>query len=65
MSTSKPSSVIHVEDTSPEKNLEAASSLETYMESGLSRDDAYFLASFTDEKRKKCVRKVSHTMCLI
>lgn len=59
MSTSKPSSVIHVEDTSPEKNLEAASTLETYIESGLSRDDAYFLANFTDEKRNKCVRKVS------
>lgn len=59
MPNSKPSSVIHVEDASPEKNLEAGPSLETYMESGLSRDDAYFLANFTDEKRNKCVRKVS------
>ncbi|KAJ5409435.1 uncharacterized protein N7487_003794 [Penicillium crustosum] len=47
----------------PEKNLEAGPSLETYMESGLSRDDAYFLANFTDEKRNKCVRKIDWRLC--
>ena len=59
MPTSKPSSVHYVEDAPPEKFLEAAPSLEqTYMESGLNQDDAYFLANFPDEKKKKCVRKV-------
>jgi hypothetical protein len=66
MPTSKPSSIIHVEDAFPEKGLEAAPSLEqTYMESELSRDDAYFLANFPEEKRNKCIRKVSWIMCLI
>lgn len=63
MPSSKPSSVIHVEDASSEKTLEAAPSLEqTYIESGLSRDDAYILANFPDAKRKKCVRKVSEAL---
>jgi hypothetical protein len=60
MSVFKRSSVVHMEHASAEKHLEDAPSLEqTYMESGLSRDDAYFLASFTEEQRRKCVRKVS------
>ncbi|KAJ6184196.1 hypothetical protein N7519_005497 [Penicillium mononematosum] len=64
MPTSKPSSVIHVEDAFPEKCLEAAPSLEqTYMESGLSRDDAHFLANFPEEKRNKCIRKIDWRLC--
>lgn len=63
MPSSKPSSVLYVEDASPEKCLEAAPSLEqVYMESGLSQDDAYFLANFSDAKRKKCIRKVSQSL---
>lgn len=59
MPSSKPSSVLYVEDAPPEKCLEAAPSLEqVYLESGLNEDDAHFLANFPDEKRKKCVRKV-------
>ncbi|OJJ55945.1 hypothetical protein ASPSYDRAFT_80621 [Aspergillus sydowii CBS 593.65] len=64
MPTSKPSSVHYVEDAPPEKCLEAAPSLEqTYMESGLNQDDAYFLANFPDEKKKKCVRKIDWRLC--
>lgn len=60
MTSAKPESPIEVEDASNEKNLEAVPSLEeSYMESGLSREDALFLANFSDERRKKCVRKVS------
>ena len=60
MPRSKPFNLNEVESFSPEKNLEAAPSLEqTYMEAGLSREDASFLADFSDERRKKCVRKVS------
>ncbi|CAG8903779.1 unnamed protein product [Penicillium egyptiacum] len=64
MPNSKPSSVIHVEDVFPEKSLEAAPSLEhTYMDSGLSRDDAYFLANFSNEKRNKCIWKIDWRLC--
>lgn len=66
MPLSKPSSIIHVEDGSPEKSLETTPSLEEqYMESGLNRDDAHFLANFPEKKRNKCVRKVIPTICLI
>lgn len=62
MSPAKPASPVEVEDASKEKSLEAAPSLEeSYVESGLSREDALFLASFSDERRKKCVRKVGET----
>ncbi|BCS29278.1 uncharacterized protein APUU_70848A [Aspergillus puulaauensis] len=64
MSPAKPASPIEVEDASKEKSLEAAPSLEeSYMESGLSREDALFLASFSDERRKKCVRKIDWRLC--
>jgi hypothetical protein len=59
MPSHKPTSPIEVEDASNEKSLEAAPDLEEiYMESGLSREDAVFLATFSDERRTKCVRKV-------
>lgn len=66
MPSAKLESPIEVEDASNEKSLEAAPSLEeSYMESGLSREDATFLANFSDERRKKCVRKVSKCCCLM
>lgn len=66
MLRSKPSSVRELENPVDEKNLEAATSLEqTYLEAGLSPDDAHFLANFSDEKRKKCVRKVSTPIAMI
>lgn len=59
MPSPKPDSPTEVEDASNEKSLEAAPSLEeSYMESGLSREDAVFLSTFSDERRTKCVRKV-------
>ncbi|CEL10180.1 hypothetical protein ASPCAL13305 [Aspergillus calidoustus] len=64
MSVFKRSSVVHMEHASAEKHLEDAPSLEqTYMESGLSRDDAYFLANFSEEQRRKCVRKIDWRLC--
>lgn len=66
MSSEKPYSQTGVEGSSPEKSLEAAPSLEqTYMESGLSPEDAVFLASFPDDMRTKCIRKVSKPLLLI
>ncbi|OAX81864.1 hypothetical protein ACJ72_03789 [Emergomyces africanus] len=48
-----------VESRSLEKLAETGTSLEeTYMKAGLSPDDASFLANFTEEQRKKCIRKV-------
>ncbi|KAL3457531.1 major facilitator superfamily domain-containing protein [Aspergillus heterothallicus] len=64
MSPFKRSSAVHVENASPEKNLEAAPTIEqTYMQSGLSADDAYFLANFSEERRRKCVRKIDWRLC--
>ncbi|KAL4779417.1 major facilitator superfamily domain-containing protein [Aspergillus varians] len=66
MSFAKPSSVggLGLEGSSPEKGLEAASSLEqTYLEAGLSPEDAFFLASFPDERRTKCIRKIDWRLC--
>ncbi|OJD27884.1 hypothetical protein ACJ73_00722 [Blastomyces percursus] len=57
----KPSSreLQEVENRSLEKLAEAGTSLEeTYLKAGLSPDDASFLANFTEEQRKKCVRKI-------
>ena len=63
MSGSKPSSVRELDNPVDEKHLETAPSLEqTYLEAGLSPDDAYFLANFSQERIKKCVRKVKFTL---
>lgn len=52
-----------VENRSLEKLAETGTSLEeTYLKAGLSPDDASFLANFTEEQRKKCVRKVPLTV---
>lgn len=60
MSTSKPSSVREVKNSFPDKGLEATPNLhQAYIEAGLNIEDADFLANFSDERRKKCVRKVS------
>lgn len=60
MSATKRSSLIDVESSPPEKSLDVTPSLEqSYIESGLSPDDAYFLANVSEEIRKKCIRKVS------
>ncbi|KAL4883377.1 major facilitator superfamily domain-containing protein [Aspergillus karnatakaensis] len=49
---------------SPEKRLEAAPGLEqTYLEAGLSPDDAAFLAGFSEEQRRACVRKIDWRLC--
>ncbi|KAL4933251.1 major facilitator superfamily domain-containing protein [Aspergillus undulatus] len=64
MSNPKRSSVISMEDGSSEKHLETVPSLEQrYIESGLSRDDACFLANFPDERRRQCVRKIDWRLC--
>lgn len=66
MSSKNPSNVTGVDNSPPEKILEDAPSLEqTYMESGLSREDAAFLASFPDNLRTKCIRKVNTFLHLI
>lgn len=66
MSPAGRSSLAGVENSPPEKSLEDAPSLEqTYIESGLSREDAAFLASFPDTLRTKCIRKVSICLHLI
>lgn len=63
MSSAKLSSQTGVDGSSPEKNVEAAPSLEqTYMEGGLGREDAVFLASFPEDMRTKCIRKVSKSL---
>lgn len=67
MPPADPVSQTCLDDSSPEKSLEAAPRLEqTYMESGLSREDAVFLASFPEDMRKRCIRKVNkspHSIC--
>ncbi|KAL5342017.1 major facilitator superfamily domain-containing protein [Aspergillus crustosus] len=64
MTATKPPAAMEIEYASAEKHLEAAPSLEqTYMESGLSRDDAYFLANFSEESRRKCVSKIDWRLC--
>ncbi|KAF9883893.1 hypothetical protein FE257_002687 [Aspergillus nanangensis] len=60
----KPSGPTDMESSSLQKGLEVVSSLEQkYIESGLSSDDAYFLANISDEMRRKCVRKVDWRLC--
>lgn len=62
MSSSKPNSVREVENSFPDKSLEATPNLhQAYIEAGLSIEDANFLANFSDERKKECVRKVSMT----
>ncbi|KAL1954553.1 hypothetical protein VTO42DRAFT_1064 [Malbranchea cinnamomea] len=64
MSPSKPSSIGEVKNPAEEKHLELAPSPEqTYIEAGLSPEDASFLANFSDERRKKCVRKIDLRLC--
>ncbi|OJJ07628.1 hypothetical protein ASPVEDRAFT_142077 [Aspergillus versicolor CBS 583.65] len=64
MSSKNPSNLTRVDNCPPEKILEDAASLEqTYMESGLSREDAAFLASFPDNLRTKCIRKIDWRLC--
>ncbi|KAJ5680144.1 hypothetical protein N7536_011283 [Penicillium majusculum] len=66
MSTSKPSSVREVENSFPDKGLEATPNLhQAYIEAGLNIEDADFLANFSDERRKKCVRKVDWRLCSV
>ncbi|CAI7669149.1 unnamed protein product [Penicillium crustosum] len=66
MYSSPPSSIREVENSFPDKGLEATLNLhQAYIEAGLTIEDSDFLANFSDERRRKCIRKVDWRLCSV